>query len=114
MSMTEHLGGVRRFPKLQWPDKDLFNLWRWCAAHTRRPEGGAGCVGIKAWRQMAVWGNRRRAGESHGDFTLRAMLESARRQIAERRKLNLSVPVNIMEMLADEIAQDENQRLVGK
>lgn len=104
MSFTEHLGGIKqRHSVLYWPDTPPVALWKWCARNTKRPNGERGCISVVDWRKLAVWKNARKPGESHEDFTRRALVEFAAFQVAARRAVKLPVPDEVLEMLAAEV-----------
>ena len=77
-------------------------LWKWCSGKTKREGYERQTISMHEWRERAVWDNCRVAGETHPDFTKRAMIAYARKQISERRRLKLFVPERIEELLAGE------------
>ena len=103
MSMTESLGGIKRHAPLYWPDSPPFSLWKWCARNTKRPNGLRGNISVVEWRKLAVWKNARYSGESHEQFTRRALIEFAAFQVSARRQCKLPVPEFVLELLAAEL-----------
>lgn len=107
--MTEHAGAIksRQFPTMRhaplyWPETPPFALWKWLARNTKRPHGLRGNISVVEWRKLAVCKNARRSGETHEEFTRRALIEFAAFQVAARRHCKLPVPEWVEELLAAE------------
>ncbi len=96
---------ANRTTGLYWPETPPFDLWKWAARNTKRPDG-RGCMSVLDWRKLAVYKNARRPGETHEQFTKRALLDFARFQVKARRDCKLPVPLWVEELLAVELGNN--------
>jgi len=94
---------------LKWPEP--IALWKWAARNSRRDDGGA--LAMVDFFKRSVRTIDRVAGESHEAFVRRALLTETRAVMAARRAAGGIVPLWVVELLAGEVAQDENSQRVG-